>query len=504
MVQERKKLFIIFGGSGDLAQRKLYPALFQLFQHGYLKDHFAVIGTSRRSWPDEYYRGIIHDSLAAADVNVSADEEKSFASHFYYQSNDVTDAAHYVVLRKLAAKLDAQYGTDGNRIYYMAMAPRFFGTIANQIKSEHLLTDNGYNRLIIEKPFGRDYDSAKKLNDDISAAFNENQIYRIDHYLGKEMIQSLFALRFTNPILSAVWNKEYIDNIQITLAEDVGVGDRAGYYETAGSLRDMVQNHIMQIMSLVGMEPPVDFSAPSVTNAKERFFDSLRMYDHDQAMTNFVRGQYGAGKVAGQELKAYRDEENVSPTSNIETYVAGKIMIDNERWCGVPFYIRTGKRLTHKSTQINIVFKKSPIDIFQQPTTNNQFLEPNVLTINVEPNEGYTLQLNGKEVGQSFQTVDNTLDFAHSKKTIQDSPQAYERLILGALDGNMTSFTHWGELAQTWKFVDVIRQGWDAEQPAFPNYTPGTMGPDAAQELLQRDNRQWFYAPNVDGAETAD
>jgi len=491
MSKEKIALFTIFGGTGDLAQRKLYPSLFKLYQKGYLKDHFAVIGTARRPWSNDHY----HQVITAALASLTADPAQvaAFAAHFYYQSHDVTDVQHYVTLKRLSEKLDAQYGLQGNRIFYLAMAPNFFGTIARHLKSEHILTTTGFNRVIIEKPFGHDFASAQALNDELAATFDENQIYRIDHYLGKEMIQNIAAIRFGNNIWESLWNNRYISNVQITLSEELGVEERAVYYDNSGALRDMVQNHIMQILSLLTMEPPVEFTEADLNIEKVKALRSLRPYQPAEVAKNFVRGQYAASET----VKGYRQEDKISPTSDTDTFVAGKVLLDNYRWSGVPFYIRTGKRLADKFTRIDVVFKRPIINIFdhdtpgQAPAANS--LAPNVLTINVEPTAGFELHMNAKAVGQGFSTTPVQLNFDHDATTATNSPEAYERLLHDILNGDATNFTHWQEVAYSWKFIDTIQQYWDAHQPDFPNYAPATMGPTAADELLARDGHHWFY-----------
>ncbi|MFB9770361.1 glucose-6-phosphate dehydrogenase [Lactiplantibacillus modestisalitolerans] len=492
MSKEKIALFTIFGGTGDLAQRKLYPSLFKLYQKGYLREHFAVIGTARRPWTDEHYHEVIATSLASLNADPAAVTQ--FASHFYYQSHDVTDAQHYVTLKKLSAKLDAQYGLQGNRIFYLAMAPNFFGTIAQHLRSEQILTTNGFNRVIIEKPFGHDFASAKELNDQLTATFNENQIYRIDHYLGKEMIQNISAIRFGNSIWEALWNNRYISNVQVTLSEKLGVEERAVYYDNSGALRDMVQNHIMQIISLLTMDQPVEFTEHDIDVEKVKALRSLRTLKPEEVPANFVRGQY----AATDQVKDYRSEDKISPDSNTDTFVAGKLMVDNYRWSGVPFYIRTGKRLADKFTRIDIVFKRPIVNIFnhedvQKNDDENSRLNANVLTINVEPTEGFELRMNAKHVGQGFATTPVKLNFALDSQSVSDSPEAYERLLHDVLNGDATNFTHWDEVAYSWKFVDTIQKYWDEHTPTFPNYQPGSMGPTAADDLLQRDGHEWIY-----------
>ncbi|KRM86835.1 glucose-6-phosphate dehydrogenase [Lacticaseibacillus thailandensis] len=486
MTQEQASVITIFGGSGDLARRKLYPALFQLYRHGILRDHFAVIGTARRPWSNEYYRDIIATSLEG-EAGAVSDAVHAFASHFYYQSHDVTDADHYVTLRKLSSELDDRYQVGGNRLFYMAMAPRFFGIIASHIRSEHLLSANGYNRLVIEKPFGRDFASAKELNDSINAAFDEDQIYRIDHYLGKEMVQSLMAVRFANPMFKAVWNHDYIDNVQITLAEAVGVEERAGYYETAGALRDMVQNHIMQLIAYVAMPEPESLTPNAVHQAKRSILESLKPLTPEDAAENFVRGQY-VGDTPDQP--DYVQEEGVAADSKTETFVAGRIELTDSAWTGVPFYVRTGKHMTRKSTQITVNFKPTKQNIFAPVGCNE--LAANSLTIFVEPEEGYRLVINGKQLGQDFHIGQFPLNFRHDANAIANAPEAYEHLLQDALAGNQTNFTRWHELKATWQYVDKIRQAWDASD-VMPTYKSGSMGPDAAAALLAKYGDHWSW-----------
>ncbi|APR28762.1 glucose-6-phosphate dehydrogenase [Pediococcus acidilactici] len=492
---EQKALFIIFGGTGDLAYRKLYPALFNLYEKGYLKENFAVIGTARRPWSNDHYHEVVMSAIedSGRDAGRTNSElPRKFASHFYYQSHNVDDAEHYVALRDLADQLDEKYQLNGNRIFYLAMAPRFFGTIAGHLKDQKLLTEgSGFNRLIIEKPFGRDYQSAKELNDSISGSFDEEQIFRIDHYLGKEPIQSIAGLRFGNALFNSLWNKEHIDNIQITLAESLGVEERAGYYETAGAMRDMLQNHIMQIVSLLTMERPEVFDSKHLQDKKIEALENIQTYSKEEAALNFVRGQYGED-VAHTKL-AYREEEGTADDSSIETFVAGKLITHNPSLDGVPIYVRTGKRLAKKSTQINVVFKNDDQNIFNSDP--NQKLETNVLTLHIEPDQGFTLQFNTKKGNQGYQLSPVHLRYRKSASEKAKTPDAYESLIRDALMGNKTNFAHWHEVRKAWQIVDVIRQVWDAETPDFPNYASGSMGPQAADDLLARDGRQWIFNP---------
>ncbi|MFD1410835.1 glucose-6-phosphate dehydrogenase [Lapidilactobacillus gannanensis] len=483
MKEENPVLFVIFGGSGDLAHRKLYPALFQLFQKGQLDQHFAVIGTARRPWTHEYFRETVQSNLHEG----TAEQQAAFAAHFYYQSHDVQDAAHYVILKKLIDTLDQKYQLQGNRIFYMAMAPALFGTIAQYLRSEDLLSHDGFSRLIIEKPFGHDYASAKELNDAIVSTFDRDQVFRIDHYLGKEMVQALPYLRFANQMINASWNHEYIDNVQITLAESLGVEERGGYYETAGALRDMVQNHIMQVIAMLTFPEPETLCDQTIEAAREQVFTHLHQLSEDEVKAKFVRGQYGPS-ADGQQI-GYRQEEKINPQSNVETFVAGELELDLPQWQGVPFYVRTGKRLLEKKTRIDIVFKKATSNLF-----GGESLAAPVLTIEVEPESGFIFSINGKQVGTGTQAVLHSLKYQLTDADQQLVPDAYERLLLEVVRGHQSNFVQWQDMAGAWHFVDKIRQAWEeCDCPDFPNYTSGSMGPKAADDLLAKTGRHWIY-----------
>ncbi|UQS87180.1 glucose-6-phosphate dehydrogenase [Nicoliella spurrieriana] len=487
MATEQTALITLFGATGDLASRKLYPALFNLYKKGEIKEHFALIGTGRREWDDDKFRSVVSDSVKGA---ADSDQQVSdFASHFYYKSHDVTNPEHYKVLKGVADQLDAKYDLKGNRIFYISLAPRFFSLVANNLKQQNVFSDNGFNRLIIEKPFGHDFESAQELNDSLSSAFDEDQVFRIDHYLGKEMVQNIAALRFGNPMIESVWNNKFIDNVQVTLAENMGVGERAGYYDTSGALRDMVQNHIMQILSLLAMDEPNKYKDVEIRAQKVKALQSLHIYDEDEVAKNFVRGQYGANG----DQKDYRHEDNVPEDSNTETFVAGKLEFQNNRWAGVPFYVRTGKLLADKFARIDVVFKKPALDDFARANGTAPQLLPSVLTIKIEPDSGFEMQLNKKHVGQGYTT--DSFKFTHdlTDSEMKEVPLPYERLINDAMKGDHTNFASWAEVAQAWKFVDQIEKFWNSKKADFPNYTPGTMGPKAAEELLTRSGRNWAF-----------
>lgn len=489
LATEIKAVITLFGATGDLAHRKLYPSLFNLFRKGFLADNFALLGTSRSDWSDAEFQEKVRESISKVDED-KAGQYDAFVKHFFYQPHDVTNPEHYDKLNDRIAELEDKFATEGNRLFYMSMAPRFFGTIAANIKSQGLLSDNGFNRLVIEKPFGRDFASAQELNKELTETFDEDQIFRIDHYLGKEMVQNISALRFGNTAIEALWNNQYIDNIQVTLSEDMGVEERAGYYDQSGALRDMVQNHIMQVVAQLAMEQPLTFTDQDIRAEKAKALRSLRKYTPSEAAANFVRGQY----AAGDNNNEYRKEDGVDPKSITETYVAAKLTFDSYRWAGVPFYVRTGKLLAGKFTRVEVVFKKPLIDIFATPAnSNDQKLNNNVLTIYIDPKPGFSLTLNAKKVGQGYTTEPIDLAFSQSAEQNALSPEPYERLFHDALEGNSTNFASWSEIADAWQFVDVIRQVWDNEEPNFPNYQPGSMGPKEADELLARDGRQWVH-----------
>lgn len=481
MSQNQKALFIIFGGTGDLAYRKLYPALYKLYINNYLQDNFAVIGTARREWSDDYYQEIVTNAIE--DIKVSDQDAKDFASHFRYQSHNVNDTENYHTLRDLADTLDSKYAIEGNRVFYLSMSPNFFGTITSHLRAENLVTENGFNRVIIEKPFGTKLESSNALNNAILESFDEEQIYRIDHYLGKDMIQSLIALRFGNPLFKHLWNKEYISNMQVTLAEDIGVEDRGGYYEQSGALRDMGQNHILQIVSMLFMDEPTSYNSDAITTEKVQALKDLKLIDSHNLHEKFVRGQYATPPDA-PDILAYLDENEVTEGSVVETFIAGMIESTNDKWENVPIYIRSGKRMRAKETRIDVVFKKEESSLFDVDE-----LVENVLTIGIGPNEGLSFQLNTKLAGHAFEV--EPVQLTHQAE--EQTPDDYEKLILDALQGNKTSFVHWDEVAQSWKFVDAIREAWEKDSSDLMTYPANTNGPQEAFDLLEKNGHHWIW-----------
>jgi glucose-6-phosphate 1-dehydrogenase len=487
-------LIMIFGATGDLAKRKLYPSLYHLFRKGKISKKFAVVGVARRDWTNEQFKDHVETSVHNA---LGKNEDiKEFVSHFHYQSHDVSDSDSYRALKDLADELDNSYGLNGNRIFYLAMAPEFFGTITDHLKQDGLTNTDGFQRLVIEKPFGHDLESAEELNMQIRESFSEDQIYRIDHYLGKEMVQNIEVIRFANALFEPLWNNRYISNIQITSSEELGVEERGRYYEKSGALRDMVQNHMMQMVALLAMEPPIKLTTDEIRSEKVRVFRSLHSYNEEEVKENFVRGQYGPGVTVDGKVKGYREEDNVDEQSNTETYVAGKLSIDNFRWAGVPFYIRTGKRMEAKSTKIVIQFKDIPMNLYYNKDNS---MSPNLLVIHIQPEEGITLHLNAKKSGQNIETTPVKLNFANNSFDGMNTPEAYEKLLHDCMRGDATNFTHWDEVKLSWAFVDKISDYWEnTREQHFPNYEAGTMGPKEADQLLAKDGFFWWPVENLD------
>ncbi|KIL44301.1 glucose-6-phosphate dehydrogenase [Jeotgalibacillus soli] len=488
-------LIMIFGATGDLAKRKLFPSLYQLFLKGSLSRRFALLGVGRREWTNDQFKEHVRDSLKASGH--SQEQVESFIEHCVYQSHDVSDSNSYIQLKELANELDHKFDLEGNRIFYLAMAPEFFGTITDHLKLDGLTDTNGFTRLVIEKPFGHDLRSASKLNEQIRESFSEDEIYRIDHYLGKEMVQNIEVIRFANALFEPLWNNRFISNIQITSSETLGVEERGRYYEKSGALRDMVQNHMLQMVALLAMEPPINLSTDEIRSEKVRAFRSMRPIEGEEVDKYFVRGQYGAGEINGEAVNGYRDGDNVDDHSNTETFVSGKIMFDNFRWAGVPFYIRTGKRMSVKSTKIVVQFKDIPMNLYYN---KEHSLDPNLLVIHIQPDEGITLHLNAKKTNQGVNTTPVQLSYSASSIDGINTPEAYEKLLYDCILGDATNFTHWDEVKLSWSFVDKISDYWEAvRESSFPNYQSGTMGPEKSDELLAEEGFQWWAIGEIDG-----
>jgi glucose-6-phosphate 1-dehydrogenase len=477
-------ILIIFGASGDLTQRKLMPALYSLAFRRLLPEHFAVVGAARSEESDDGFR----ERMKEAVQKYARDEFRpevwdELASAMYYVTLDFADDAGEDELAAKLTEVDRRHHTDGNRVYYFAVPPSAIGMIVEGIAERR--SADGWIRLIIEKPFGHDLASARELNRRIGDHFSEREVFRIDHYLGKETVQNMLALRFSNGIFEPVWNRQFIDHVQITVAESIGIEGRAAFYEQAGAIRDIFQNHLLQLVAITAMEPPIDFTADSVRNEKVKVLKSL----HTPGPKSVVRGQYGRGFVEGEEVVAYREEPGVAPDSMTETYVAAKLYVDNWRWADTPFYVRMGKRLARRETTIAIQFKRAPHPPFEE--TAAQGLRPNVLLIHVQPNEGMSLAIGAKVPGQGMAIRTVHMDFLYGSAFRESLPEAYERLILDAMLGDATLFTRSDEIEEQWALVDAIIAAWQRDRPAFPNYAAGTWGPPSADDLIHRDQRSW-------------
>jgi glucose-6-phosphate 1-dehydrogenase len=477
-------ILVIFGASGDLTSKKLIPALYALSLRRLLPENFAIVGAARTEETDDDFRARMKEAVQAHARDPFIDEAwDRLAAGMHYVTLDFADENAEDALRDRLNALDAERNTQGNRVYYFAVPPSAIGTLVAEIARRR--ATNGWIRLIIEKPFGHDLASAKALNAEIQAHYSESEVFRIDHYLGKETVQNMLALRFANGIFEPIWNRQFIDHVQITVAESIGIEGRAGYYEHAGAMRDIFQNHLLQLVAITAMEPPIDFTADSVRNEKVKVLKSI----HTPGPKHVVRGQYGAGFVEGDEVAAYREEEGVAPGSTTETFVAAKLFVDNWRWADTPFYVRMGKRLARRETTIAIQFKRAPHPPFQDGASDG--LRPNVLLIHVQPNEGISLAIGAKVPGQGMTIRSVHMDFLYGGAFREGLPDAYERLILDAMLGDATLFTRSDEIEEQWALVDAIVAFWQRDRPNFPNYEAGTWGPSASDDLVHRDGRSW-------------
>jgi glucose-6-phosphate 1-dehydrogenase len=475
---------VIFGASGDLTHKKLMPALYSLAFRQLLPERFTIVGVARTEETDDGFR----DDMKQAVQKYARDEFRqdlwdTLASSMRYISTDFADAKGEARLGKLLDELESEHQLGGNRVYYLAVPPPAFPTIVEAIGKRQ--SEKGWTRIIVEKPFGHDLASAQQLTALLREHFDEKQIFRIDHYLGKETVQNMLALRFANGIFEPIWNRQFIDHVQITVAESIGIEGRAGYYEQAGAIRDIFQNHLLQLLALTAMEPPIDFTAESVRNEKVKVLRSL----HTPGPKSVVRGQYGRGFVEGEEVPAYREEQGVASDSMTETFVAAKLYVDNWRWADTPFYVRMGKRLARRETTIAIQFKRAPHPPFEETTSEG--LRPNVLLVHVQPDEGVSLAIGAKVPGQGMTIRTVHMDFLYGGAFRTGMPEAYERLILDTLLGDATLFTRADEIDEQWLLVDAIVAAWQRDRPAFPNYAAGTWGPPSSDELVHRDGRSW-------------
>jgi len=489
---------VIYGASGDLTARKLIPALYHLCKEHQMPEDFRIIGFARREKTDESWRTELRTALNQFSRTKPVDEEvwKKFSACLYYCQGDLTDPAAYQKLEGILTGFGSAPLRE-NLLFYLAISPSQFGTVAEQISKAGLLNKDGkaWQRIVVEKPFGHDLASAQELNLELTRFAHESQVFRIDHYLGKETVQNILMFRFSNSIFERLWNRESVDHVQITVSEKLGVGERGGYYEEAGALRDMVQNHMLQVLSLIAMEPPVSLEAEAVRDEKVKLLKSIRPLTPENAAHQVVRGQYFAGSVGGQARPGYRQETKVNPQSNVETYVALKLLIDNWRWSGVPFYLRTGKNLPQSASEVRIQFRPTPNVLFAAQC--GQHLDANALVLRLQPNEGISLRFNGKVPGMSLGVRPVRMHFSYDAEFGAYTPEAYERLLLEAIAGDATLFIRRDEVETAWRIVDSIRKSWD-DKPLTNRefYAAGTWGPVASDDLLEKLGHKW-HEPQI-------
>jgi glucose-6-phosphate 1-dehydrogenase len=485
-------ILVIFGASGDLTKRKLLPALFHLEQVGLLPKEFAIVGVARRPLGDEFAADMRAGILEFGGVSEGEPHLDEFVKKVHYFAMNFDDGAAYGKLKTELDGIAKANGIGGNRLFYLATAPEYFTEIIENLGVHALAKPaQGAVRAVIEKPFGHDLESAKELNRQVNAVFAERQVFRIDHYLGKETVQNILVFRFANGIFEPVWNRNYIDHVQITAAETLGVEGRGPFYEKAGALRDVVQNHVMELLSFVAMEPPMSFESQSVRLEKLKVWQAIPQIP----LTDAVRGQYGPGQIGGKDVLGYREEERVDPQSGTETYAAIKLGIDNWRWAGVPFYLRAGKRMNKRATEISIQFKQPPAMIFNRSTSGGDCgeIQPNVITMRIQPDEGISLRFGAKvPTTQAMSVCPVTMDFDYASAFGKSSANGYERLLLDAMLGDQTLFAHRDGVETTWALYTPILEAWASKKPqTFPNYTAGSWGPDCSDDLLKRDSRAW-------------
>jgi len=484
---------ILFGASGDLAKRKVIPAMYDLAQYNSLGACYAIIGFARTPMTDETFRNNVGEAAKTISEVGPIDPQKwsDFAANLSYTAGDYSDPDSYVRLVGRLAELEAAKKLCGNRLFYLSTPPEVYPDIVEQLGRAGLARPNKPNswvRIIIEKPFGRDLASAKQLNKIVLNVFEEKQIYRIDHYLGKDTVQNLLVLRFGNGIFEPLWNRNYVDQVQITASETLGVERRGGFYETAGALRDMIQSHVLQLTSLVAVEPPASFDATAVRNEKLKVLQSIRPFNLEMVAQWVVRGQYAPGKIADKSLPGYREEQGVKPDSRTETFVAMRLLVDNWRWAGVPFYLRTGKRLARRSTEIMIQFKRAPHIVFRE-----REVEPNRLVLNIQPEEGVSVSFGAKRPGTEMSIGNVTMNFSYKEGFGGTTRSAYATLLNDCLRGDATLFDRGDSVEAAWSLVDPILDVWSAAKTAgVPVYSSGTWGPKESDQLLERDGRQWY------------
>ena len=484
---------VLFGASGDLAKRKVIPAMYDLAIHNALGTRYAIVGFARTPMSEDAFRTALGDAAKSISEVGPIDPKRwnEFACNLHYSPGDYANPEAFTQLAKRLAELDSSKNIGGNRLFYLSTPPEVYPDIVEQLGRAGLArpsSPNAWVRIIIEKPFGRDLASAKALNQIVLNVFDEKQVYRIDHYLGKDTVQNLLVLRFGNGIFEPLWNRNYVDQVQITAAETLGVERRGGFYETTGALRDMIQSHVLQLTSLVAVEPPASFDATAVRNEKLKVLQSIRPFDLEMVAQSVVRGQYAPGKIGDQPVPGYRQEPNVNPTSKTETFVAAKLLIDNWRWAGVPFYLRTGKRLAKRTTEIVIQFRRAPHIVFREKE-----IEPNRLILNIQPDEGISVSFGAKRPGTEMSIGNVTMNFCYREAFGDASRSAYSTLLNDCVRGDATLFDRGDSVEAAWSLVDPIIDVWSAAKSAtVPQYPAGNWGPKESDLLLERDGRQWY------------
>lgn len=482
---------VIFGASGDLARRKLIPALFELSECRSLARRFAIVGFARSEMNDSAFQDSAAEAVRRSSDGRAFDgnELRSFAQSFTYVAGDYEQPNAFEKLSRRLDELDKERHLEGNRLFYLAMPPSVYPKVIAQIQKAGLaqpITGNSWVRIIVEKPFGRDLASARELNRTVLAAFHESQVYRIDHFLGKDTVQNLLALRFGNGIFEPLWNRNYVDHVQITAAESLGVEQRAAFYETTGALRDMVQSHVLQLTSLIAIEPPSNFDATAVRNEKLKVLQAIRPYQPETVATNVIAGQYAPGQIDGQDVAGYHQEHGVSPNSKTDTFVAAKLLIDNWRWADVPFYIRTGKRMPRRVTEVAINFRRAPHVLFR-----SQGVDTNTLVLNIQPEEGISISFHAKLPGQKMRLTHVAMDFSYRTAFGARERSAYATLLNDCMRGDATLFDRADGVEAAWAFVDPILDAWQDQRRSVPTYAAGSWGPHEADQLLARDGRSW-------------
>ena len=473
---------VILGATGDLTKRKLVPSLMGLAKDGLMPSGFAVVGFARRPWSDEEFRKELEEGVAEFGRPDTLELFAGMRDAFSYHQSDFADRSGYESLAARLEQIDRARGTKGNRIFYLATPPSAYSGILEQLSASGLSQEKGgrFARVIVEKPFGRDLATAVALNEQVRAAFHERQVFRIDHYLGKETVQNILAMRFANGIFEPLWNQKYVDHVQLTVAESIGVGTRGGYFEESGIIRDMIQNHLLQVLTMVAMEPPVALSADAVRDEKVKVLKAVRSFRPEEVADATVRGQYSRASFDGEDVPGYREEHGVAADSRTETFAAVRLMVDNWRWAGTPFFLRSGKRLPRRVTEVAIHFKRPPHVLFDQAHD----LQPNVLLLRIQPDEGISLRFGSKVPGPDIRIRDVRMDFRYGAAFGGENADSYERLLLDAMIGDSTLFARRDEVEEAWRIVDSIVAGWNQSKKALETYAAGSWGPACAEDLL--------------------